>query len=200
MTYTYPTKEEFVDMLRNERLDQIVDEHLFAGMPFSFSAQTEVYQAMIKAISSGLQVSQNDICVVGSARIGFSLSPHKFGEPFGRYSDIDIIVVSSSLFDASWIDMLTNRRGMWSSFQGRTRDSLIEHREKYYIYNGWIYPLSVAEALSIGHPWLSTFNGLSRIPELSGRPISSRLYRTWDHARAYHRRSLRSVLKAISNQ
>ena len=200
MTYTYPTKEEFVDMLRNERLDQIVDEHLFAGMPFSFSAQAEVYQAMLRAISSGLQVSQNDICVVGSARIGFSLSPHKFGEPFGRYSDIDIIVVSSSLFDASWVDILTNRHARWSSLRNITRNNLIDHKDKHFIYNGWIYPLNVAEALNIGNPWSRTFRGLSRIPELASRSIHSRLYRTWDHARAYHNRSLRQVLMATEKQ
>ena len=193
----YPTKEEFEEILRTRNLDCVLGEHLFAGLPFSFAGQPEVHRQMIGEISRGLRVPREDICVVGSARLGFSLSPYKFGEPFNRYSDLDIIVVSSSLFDPSWLDILTNRRVPWSMLRSRTRQHLKEHRENHYIYNGWIIPHFVAETLAVGEQWVTTFADLSQIPFLSSRHISGRLYRTWEHARLYHRWSLTRVRDEI---
>ena len=197
-TFMYPSKEEFEHILRTCNLDRVLDEHLFSGLPFSFSESPEIYDQMLRTISRGLRVQQEDICVIGSARVGFSLAPHKFGTPFGQSSDVDIIVVSSALFDLSWEDIITNRRVRWASLREQTRRSLKEHRELHHIYNGWIYPDSLAEALEIGRPWMTTFNGLSQIPDLSSRRIGGRLYRTWQHARVYHRWGLRQIQKKFT--
>ena len=195
----YPTKEEFEDLLRSRSLDRIVDDYLLTGIPFSFADRPDVYQRMIGELAKGLDVPKQDICVVGSARIGFSLSPPDFGAPFNEYSDIDVVVVSPTWFDSSWMDMLMNRRAPWSKLKPATKTSVIKHREKYYIYNGWIYPDSVAETLEFGQRWLTTFNGLSRIPHLSSLPIGGRLYRTWDHVRVYHSRGLRKILEGMAS-
>ena len=193
----YPTKEEFEALLRARRFDRILDDYLFNGLPFSFSDQPKIHGTMLKELSRGLRVPRQDICVVGSARIGFSMSPYKYGSPFDQFSDLDIVIVSPLLFDSSWVDMLTNRHIPWSRLTQPTRAHLIEHRERHYIYNGWINPHFVAEALCIGERWVTTFDGLSRIPYLSSRHIAGRLYRTWAHARAYHRWSLSKVLGLI---
>ena len=195
--HMYPTKDDFRELLRTRDLDWIIDEHLFQGTPFYSADEPDVHDAMVRAISIGLKVPRDDICVVGSARVGFSLSPPKFGEPFGQFSDIDIIVVSSVLFDPSWLDILGLRRKHSAVLHRNTRQRLQEHRERHYIYNGWIYPSSILETLEIGERWLETFNGLSRIPEFAGRPVEARLYRTWDHARLYHRWSFTRLQTAI---
>ena len=136
--------------------------------------------------------------MVGSARIGFSLSPNKYGAPFNEFSDIDIVVVSSSLFDPSWIDLLESKYTKGSILTTRTKRGLKEHREAHHIYNGWMYPEAVLQVLQIGERWLSTFNGLSRIEELASRTVTGRLYKTWQHARLYHRWSLQKVRVAAS--
>lgn len=186
----FPTKEEFEILLKTTDIDSIIDNHLFGGAPFYSSHQPQVHRQMVRQVSRGLKVPKQDICVVGSGRIGFSLAPQKFGEPFGQFSDLDIVVVSAELFDPSWLDILTIRLRNRPNITRQTRYNLQSHRENHYIHNGWIYPSSVIEALDIGQLWLRTFNGLSRITELAGRQIGARLYRTWDHARTYHRRGL----------
>ncbi len=195
----YPTKEEFEEILRSRSLDGILDDYLFSGLPFSFVDRPGVYRKMIKELSRGLRVPKQDICVVGSARMGFSLSPPDFGMPFNDYSDLDIVVVSASLFDPSWMDILTSRHTPWSSLRPQTKNHMREHKDRHHIYNGWIYPHLIAEALEIGERWLTTFNGLSRTPALSSLPISGRLYRTWDHVRVYHRRGLKQIRDRIIN-
>ena len=195
----FPTKHEFEDLLTTRPIDWIIENHLFNGIPYYSSDKPEIHSQMTRAIARGLKVPPRDICVVGSARIGFSLSPLRFGEPFSQYSDIDVFVVSTSLFDPSWMDMLRKRprRGMILSKQTRLR--LSAHRERHYIYNGWMYPDDVVEALEIGHQWLRTFSGLSRITQLASRRISARLYRTWDHAKLYHRWSLGKVIHHMNS-
>ena len=178
-------------------LDEVVDTHLFAGVPYSFSGNPDIYDRMLQELSYGLKVGKQDICIVGSARIGFSLSPAKFGVPFGQFSDVDVVVVSPCLFDPSWINILSNPRVRWSSLSSRTRQSLKDHRTKHYVHQGWIYPDSLAEALDIGERWLTTFHGLSQTPMLSSYNIGGRLYRTWDHARIYHRRGLEKVRESL---
>ena len=194
----YPTKAEFETLLKTHAIDWIIEHHVFNGLPFYSSNKPEVHNQMIRAISTGLNVPQSDICVIGSGRIGFSLSPLKFGEPFDQFSDIDVCVVSPSLFDLSWLDILGKRRTTRATFHPRTKRNLWEHRERHYVYNGWVYPESVGQALEIGQRWLTTFNGLSRIAELASRSVGGRLYRTWEHARLYHHWSLEKVKQKAS--
>ena len=194
----YPTKEEFEELLMTREVDWIIDNHVFNDVPFYSSHQPAIHKQTLRAVSRGLRVPVNDICVVGSAQIGFSLSPQKFGVPFSQFSDIDIIIVSSSLFDPSWLDIHRSRYTRGSTLNASTKTSLKEHREFHYIYNGWIYPGSILQVLQIGERWLRTFNVLSRLDELAGRHISGRLYRTWQHARFYHRWSLDKVKETTS--
>ena len=193
----YPTKEEFEEILRSRDLDRVLEDYVLTGLPFSFADRPDLYQRMLKELTRGLGVPEQDICVVGSARIGFSLSPANFGAPFNEHSDIDIVVVSPSLFDPSWVDILTGRRVRWASVRWRTREGMREHREKDHIYNGWMYPNLVAEALGIGERWVTTFDRLARIPDLASISIGGRLYRTWDHVKIYHMRGLRRIRETI---
>ena len=196
----YPTKDEFKEFLKTRNVNWIIDHHIFDGLPFFSAHQPELHDQMVRSIAKGLGVPRGDIRVVGSARIGFSLSPHKYGDPFDQFSDIDIVVVSSTLFDPSWLDILESTRKSHSALRKSTRRQLTRHRELHFIYNGWIYPEKLPEALKIGERWLKTFNGLSHIPELATRTIGGRLYRTWDHARQYHVWSLQKVIEATSPQ
>ena len=195
----YPSKQEFEEQLRTRPVDRIIEEHLFSGVPFYSKNEPDVHTKLLSAVSKGLKVPQRDICVVGSARVGFSLSPDKFGELFNEYSDIDVLVVSTPIFDDSWLDMLSLQRKKKAVLMSSTIRRLRDHREKHFVYNGWIYPDSVFEILDIGNRWLRTFGGLSRIPELSSRRITARLYRTWDHAKIYHRWSLGQVKRKHFN-
>ena len=193
----YPTVEEFKDLLRTKKLDWILDRHVLTGLPACFSEDPGMHDVMMDSLARGLRVGREDIRVVGSARMGFSLAPKKFGQKFNKFSDIDIVVVSPEHFDSSWIDIVTKRRVRWSSLRAATRKNLVSHRDNHYVYNGWIYPMGIVEAISIGGIWLNAFNGLSTIPKLSGRQVSGRLYRSWDHAKFYHRRSLLRIKQQV---
>src|SRR5205814_1749514 len=44
------------------------------------------------------EIGSQDVCIVGSAKLGYSPSAHKFGTPFAETSDVDVVIISEPLF------------------------------------------------------------------------------------------------------
>ena len=64
-----------------------------------------------KDVSSYFNIHPSQIVMVGSAKLGFSISPHKRYREFGDTSDIDLAIISKELFDNvsdSLLDYLDN--------------------------------------------------------------------------------------------
>jgi hypothetical protein len=79
--------------------DFLVRLWLTEGIPFAFRECPAVYEAARAWLGWRLGVYPKEITLLGSARIGFSLSPPpKYGQAFGPDSDLDLSVVSESLF------------------------------------------------------------------------------------------------------
>jgi plasmid maintenance system killer protein len=59
-------------------------------------------------MSQKLGIHINNIAIVGSAKLGFSITPRKEKafSAFSEESDIDIVVVSSEIFRSSWLAFL----------------------------------------------------------------------------------------------
>lgn len=72
---------------------------LSEGIPFAFRGKPAVYEHMRSWLASRLGVDPKDITLVGSARVGQSLSPSQLGRPFSSESDLDLTVVSPDLFN-----------------------------------------------------------------------------------------------------
>lgn len=72
---------------------------LSEGIPYYFKSQPAAYEGMRMWLSRKLHIHAKEITIIGSGRQGFSLSPDKnLGRPFRKDSDLDLSVVSSSLF------------------------------------------------------------------------------------------------------
>jgi len=54
-------------------------------------------------MSKTLGIHVNNIAIVGSAKMGFSLSPDKDYRDFTDASDIDLVLVSDGVYRASWM-------------------------------------------------------------------------------------------------
>ena len=80
--------------------ESVVRLWLTEGIPFAFRDRPALYEALRAWLGAYLRVCPKDITLVGSARIGCSLaSPPNYGRPFNTKSDLDLSVVSPSLFD-----------------------------------------------------------------------------------------------------
>ena len=77
----------------------------------------------------GIGVS-TDIFVVGSAKLGFSISPSKRWRPFGDRSDIDVAIVSHDLYQTVWHEVYDY------SVSGASWPK--KDKFQQYLFRGWI--------------------------------------------------------------
>ena len=160
-------------------------------------------------ISKSLDVRPNDVVVIGSARTGFSLAPDNFPRRFSKYSDIDVLIVNQNMFDIIWHTLLawhyprrfTLPEPDWNWLRGRRDEVYWGRMEPGQVqYTGISFPETLVPMRDLSAKWFNTFQSLSRFPELMSRRITGRLYRTWDHAMAYHVFSLNLIKKLIEEQ
>jgi hypothetical protein len=72
---------------------------LSEGIPFAFRDCPGVYESIRTWLSGRLKVNPKKINITGSARLGQSLKPTQIGKPFDSDSDLDIFIVSKTLFE-----------------------------------------------------------------------------------------------------
>lgn len=99
---TYPNAEDLATAIKNggeASRTTIARLWLSEGIPYAFRKRPALYDTVRSWISSRIDVDPKDVHLTGSARIGKSLSPQKLGKEFGPHSDLDIFVISSTLFE-----------------------------------------------------------------------------------------------------
>lgn len=180
----YPTPEEFRNIVLRDSAEKVVEEWFFSGVPYVFRRSKDTYNELRSFIASVVGVAEDDIVLVGSARLGFSPVHTKFGKMFGEGDDLDIIVVSSTLFDKGWQDLLRWHHFKRWSLSHSQRQQVRQIKDT--IFWGHIWPDCLIGASDIALSWTQAFRGLSRIPELSSWQPKGKLYRTWEHAKLYH--------------
>lgn len=89
-----------------DRISFVIQAYFRDRTPAAFSTNPMLWQALRNWLSSrissigGITVSPWEWGLTGSAIIGFSASPSKYGIPFGEHSDLDLFVVNGELFNA----------------------------------------------------------------------------------------------------
>lgn len=95
-----PTSDELKQLILG------LDDHrilarafLFEGTPFVFEHRPVTYAIFREQIAERFEIGSQDVCIVGSAKLGYSPSSHRFGTPFAETSEVDVAIVSEPLFD-----------------------------------------------------------------------------------------------------
>ena len=120
ITESYPTQKQLEEVFRKGvEADRklLARQWLSEGIPFAFKKCPAVYESMRSWLSKELNVEAKEIHLFGSARLGWSLKPGKrFGAKFNPKSDLDLFIVSESLFTSMcenfncWFsDFITNK-------------------------------------------------------------------------------------------
>ncbi len=102
--------EDFIDNLRNQNTQWLYRKYLLGHDIWYFREYlgklnyAELYDDMKILMSEKLDVHVNNIAIVGSAKLGFSICPteEKKFALFSEKSDLDIAIVSPELFRKSW--------------------------------------------------------------------------------------------------
>lgn len=83
-----------------EELAGFLRAHVRSRIPAAFSEAPMLWEAVRNWLAARLMIDAHEIGLVGSAQVGFSTGPHKFGKPFSNSdSDFDFFIVSSELYE-----------------------------------------------------------------------------------------------------
>lgn len=132
-------------------------------------------QSWSKAFLNGVGLSSASLHVVGSASVGFSLSPEKAGRPFRRVggmnppSDIDLAVIDKKLFTECWNEMLHHER------LGQPR--YLHDSDRIHVYWGRVDDRRVPHRASSRRLMRTLTDSVRRSAECRGYPMSIRVYR-----------------------
>lgn len=73
--------------------------YLFDNVPYAFRKVPLLYENVKQYLSIRFEVHPNDIHLVGSAQLGFSMDPNQYGKEFSGNSDLDFVIVHERMFN-----------------------------------------------------------------------------------------------------
>lgn len=98
----YPRPEELRTMAKSapdREKSGIVRQWVSEGIPYCFRECPLLYEAIRGWLAREIKIHAKEITLIGSARIGYSLTPgDDYGRPFSMSSDLDLSAISSVLF------------------------------------------------------------------------------------------------------
>lgn len=153
-------------------------------------------------ISENLNVSFNSVMMVGSGKLGFSLSPpnesdNKLFKPFNdnakdrKVSDIDIAIISSEIF-----------HHYWNLFRHSYKHKYKSTYDYIYVglYRGYIDERNITMVEGCRKEWNETA-AISKNKLHSDlyikHDISYRIYRSWEDFEDYNLQNLRKIKKEV---
>jgi len=153
------------------------------------------YDKMKNLMSERLNIHPNNIAIIGSAKLGFSITPTegKCFVPFSDRSDLDIAIVSSEIFRRSWTAFLDlAAKGYLPRYHNVTSNIFRrfvslkkpDHRSEFFReWNGLVEPCKkdLQVLFSITHD------------------INYRIYESWEAVEHYHCQGIQKLKKMIED-
>lgn len=103
------TKEDFITLLSSNLTNaEICDESIFSRYAWIMSNEfpdnhRTRYREFRSFVAKEFGTLQRDVCLTGSAKLGFSLKPDVDFRAFdNENSDLDVVIVSATLFEQFW--------------------------------------------------------------------------------------------------
>lgn len=144
-------------------------------------------------ISNGMGVNFHSVKIVGSAKLGYSLSPDHVLKPFVTSlededkSDIDIAIVSIKMFDYLW-DKIRHSKDIYSPIN---KACYLDTARS--IYRGFIKENVLNKLKNVKRLWQEKVNPITTALQYEmsiEHPISYRIYRSWDDIEEYQVHSI----------
>ncbi|SPE27160.1 hypothetical protein SBA5_580039 [Candidatus Sulfotelmatomonas gaucii] len=212
-----PTAEEFKQLilaLDNQRV--LAKVFLLEGTPFVFENKPMKYVIFREQVADRFNIGSQDVCIVGSAKLGYSPSQHKFGTPFAETSDVDVVVISEPLFykgSRELFETLNQLQPSVYSVRAPAKDppvvdlkDWVKVKESirnfvFQNFNPGLLPHDHPVRREIFENMASTSGlFLALEPQVFVSKIRCRVFRNWKAAEDYYSNSLREAKFALVGQ
>lgn len=180
-----------IAQLKELSADDFASRHVLDRVPWLFSDRRQ-YIDWKTSLAIELELDPYMLLVVGSASLGFSLSPFKRFAEFGSRSDIDVAAVSERYFDEAW---------RWLRELGPEnlpeRDALEQRMFRWHrsnlVFDGAIATERLLSRLPFGGKWMSALGHAGNREPTLGRKVNVRIYRDFESLRKYHVNNIRKL-------
>lgn len=158
---------------------QIVRKYVFNGQ--SKILNDVQYYQLKEDICGCFDIDFNDVLLVGSGKLGFSIKPSRRYGVFNDDSDIDVAVVSTALFQRVWKEATLYKKS--GAYWPKSNDFF------RYLSDGWIRPdkLPSSEYFEFSLKWWNFFNDLSASEKFGPYAIRAGLYQSWFFLEEYQK-------------
>ena len=178
--------EQFKEDLNVLSSLQVVRKHIISGECCILS-QNQYFDLRSK-IADCFELHPNEVLVVGSAKLGFSVAPNKRYCPFRDVSDIDVVLVSPKLFDEIWEYVFRYRQegGDWPKYGEFVK----------YFFQGWIRPdkLPRSEMFPFGKKWWEFFQNVTNSRMYGDYKITGAVYKSYFYLEDYQKHCVQQCM------
>lgn len=207
-----PTATEFRELVQKIDSHEVLAKvFLLEGVPYVFEGSPMKYVIFREQVAERFGVGSQDVCIVGSAKLGYSPSGYKFGKTFEEESDVDVVIISDSLFytGSRALFAVLNQYGptlrairTGSSSGDRPSVNLNDWRNVKDAIRNFVYENLNPGLLPHDHPLrveiFSKINSTAGLflalePRVFVSRIRCRVFRNWKAAENYYANSLRET-------
>jgi len=187
------TPQDFRELLKSAEAEQIVEDIVLGGAAQHVAAEDLEFIHRAIAEKFSVLVEEVEIYIVGSAKLGFSISEkNKNGKILPRYrlfspdSDIDIAVICPKIFEMIWYELSSyahfNTYLPWDS--GKVGD---------YLVCGWLRLDKLPHRIRMRRwdDWRDCFRHVSAAPRFKSRSVTGGLFYSKDFLKQYQLRSVK---------
>ena len=188
----HPTdRDVLIAQLRTLSADDFASRHVLDRVPWLFSDRRQ-YIDWKTSLAIELELDPYMLLVVGSACLGFSLSPFKRFADFGSRSDIDVAAVSERYFDEAW--RWLRELGPEDLLErGTLEQEMFRWHRRNLVFDGAIATEKLLSMLPFGSKWMSALGHAGNREPTLGRKINVRIYRDFESLRKYHVNNIRKL-------
>ena len=182
--------QEFKEDLKSDLSSiQIVRKHIISGDCVILSP--DKYFDLRSEVAEHFGLHPNEVFVVGSAKLGFSVAPNNRYREFCDESDIDIAMVSSMLFEQFWQEVFNYRYEgpYWPEYS----------QFIHYLFQGWIRPdmLPRSSMFRLRERWWNFFQSVTRSRRYGDYKIRGGLYRSYFFLENYQKISIQECINNL---
>lgn len=192
-------KDDFIAVLKDKSIsdEEIVEKYISFGTPFVFIDDESLYFDLKTEIANFFSIgSKKNVIVVGSAKLGFSIAPHKRFQDINDESDIDIAIIDEELFDSYWEKLYEFNIGLKnrSHKEQDTYDKFLN-----YFFKGWLRPDLFPFNYDGKNDWFDFFNSIS-YKKYDKRKIAAAIYKNEYFFNQYHISTIKNLREALNDE
>lgn len=140
--------------------------------------------------------SLNSIIVVGSAKLGFSIAPHKRYRDILDESDIDVAIIDDELFDSYWEKLFEFNINIKSRSE---KDQETYDKFLQYFFRGWLRPDLFPFEYKGKNEWFDFFNKIS-YKKYDKRKVAAAIYKNEYFFKQYHKSAIKILREGLPRE